>query len=479
MKLFRGEEIVMTDAEKYNMEANIEQEFDTIDLGDQRRNQRSRSLIRKLAANPQASINEACDSWTEAKNAYRFFDNPDIHEDQILKAHREATIRRIQNEQVVCVAQDTTELDYSKHPAEGLKNLDRPNRYGLYDHSHIAFTPEKLCLGVLKVDLFDREEESLGSTDKRGTLAIEEKESLRWLEGYRSCCDFAKQCPDTKIVSLADREGDIYDIFIEADQHETPADFVIRSQRKRSTPEKDPDGGPACYRKMRAQIAATKPIGHRELQLPQSHKRSARTAHLEVRACRMTLRAPHAKQSYLPSTTISVVSVVEISGPNDGTDVNWLLLSSLPVETIDQVTSIIDFYVTRWSIEVFFRVLKTGCQVEEIQLETKSRLTKALMFYKVIAWRILFLTHLGRECPELPCDVVFSECEWKSVWQICKGGEAPQTPPSLSEFLSILASLGGYNQRRHDGPPGPETIWRGMRRMFDFALGWNSFRKKE
>ena len=189
----------------------------------------------------------------------------------------------------------------------------------------------------------------------------------------------------------------------------------------------------------------------------------------------MTIRAPHNKQSYLPSVEVSVVSVVEIDAPNDGTEVNWLLISSLPVDTIAQAQRIVDLYVARWPIEVFFRVFKTGCRVEEIQLETKDRLIRALMFYKVIAWRILFITFLGRECPELPCDVVFSEAEWKSVWKVVKKDEPPVEAPELSDFIPILATLGGYNARPSDGPPGAEVIWRGTRRMLDFALCWQAF----
>lgn len=189
----------------------------------------------------------------------------------------------------------------------------------------------------------------------------------------------------------------------------------------------------------------------------------------------MTLRPPHNKRSSMPPVEVSVVWVKEIDGPGDGTDVDWLLLSSLPVDTIVQVLRIIDLYVARWPIEVFFRVFKTGCRVEEIMLEKKDRLLRALMFYKVIAWRIMFVTFLGRECPELPCDVVFIEAEWKSVWKVVEKSNPPERAPELSKFIPVLATLGGYNNRHGDGPPGAEVIWRGTRRMLDFAMCWQSF----
>ena len=453
----------------------IQREMQNIQLGDKRLNERSRSLLSTLAANPTASINEACCGWSESKAAYRLFDNPKAKASQILAAHTEQTIERIRGEEIVCVAQDTTELDFSKHPPKDARCLDQPHRLGLYDHSQVAFTPEKLCLGVIDVHFYDRAKEDLGTSKDRHGEPLQSGEGQRWLDGYRKCCELAAKCPDTKIVSLADREGDIYDIFVEAQQHDTPAEFVIRSQRQRSTPEKDPDRGPNAYKKMRGEIAQCQPIAYRQIQLPATSRRDARVAKLEIRAKTVTLRAPHNKQSCMPSVSISVVSVTEIDGPGDDTEVNWLLLSSLPIDCIGDVLRIIDFYVARWPIEVFFRVLKSGCRVEEIQLETKERLEKALMFYKVIAWRIMFLTFLGRECPELPCDVVFSEAEWKSVWKVVEKEDPPEEPPELSKFIPVLAKLGGYNDRQHDGPPGTDVIWRGIRRMLDFALCWQAF----
>ena len=210
------------------------------------------------------------------------------------------------------------------------------------------------------------------------------------------------------------------------------------------------------------------------IDLPATPNRAARTAVLEIRALRLTIRPPHAR-GRLPQVELSVVLVDEVNGPEDGTDRNWLLFNSLPVDHDQAVLRIIDLDVARWPIEVFFRVLKTGCKVEEIQLEKKARLKRALMFYQVIAWRILYVTFLGRECPDLPCDVVFSEAEWKSVWKIVEQDDPPKAAPPLEEFIPVLAQLGGYNRRRQDAPPGAEVLWRATTGMLDFALAWETF----
>ena len=134
-----------------------------------------------------------------------------------------------------------------------------------------------------------------------------------------------------------------------------------------------------------------------------------------------------------------------------------------------------DYYVARWTVEVFFRVFKTCCKVEKIQLETLSRLKNCLAFYKIIAWRTMYLTYLNRECPALPCDAMFDDCEWKSVWRVVTQTELPQIPPTLSEFMSLLTQLGGYNNRKTERLPGPQPVWVGIRRMTGLATAWMTF----
>lgn len=138
-----------------------------------------------------------------------------------------------------------------------------------------------------------------------------------------------------------------------------------------------------------------------------------------------------------------------------------------------------DYYLARWTIEVYFKVLKSGCAVEEIRLETTHRLRNCLAFYKIVAWRVLYLTHLNRERPDLPCDAVFDEGEWQPVWQVVKQEPSPRKAPRLGEFMKLLAELGGYNNRATDPPPGPQVIWTGLRRMLDFAIAWQAFQQHQ
>jgi hypothetical protein len=372
------------------------------------------------------------------------------------------------------VIQDTTETDYTSHPPDDARCLNTEDRFGLYDHTHLAATPDGLSLGVVGVEYFDRAAESLGETKERRNLPIEEKESFRWLKGYRLASQLARDCPETQVVSVADREADIYDIFVESKENAESVEFIIRAKMDRSTPQRDLDSGPAVYRKVRDEVSASELRATRTLDLRGTPKRQARKAELEVRAIQVTVKPPHARP-HLPSVTYNVVLVEEVHGPNDGTDVSWLLITTLPIDTVENIFRVVDYYVARWTIEVFFRVFKTGCGVEKIQLEKVARLKNCLAFYKIIAWRIMYLTYMNRECPSLPCDAVFDDCEWMSVWRVVTKKELPETPPTLAEFMKLLTRLGGYNNRAKEAPAGPQPIWVGVRRMTDFAIAWLAF----
>lgn len=460
------------------MHEGIAAELAEIDLGDKRLNKRSHRIIEALSVNPEASCNAACGSWADTLAAYRLFDNQSIESEDILQPHVEATKRRMQQQPAVVIAQDTTELDYSNHPPADARCLNTEHRLGLYDHTHLAVTPEGLSLGVVGVEYFDRDAEGLGKSKERSKLPIEEKESMRWLTGYRLACELARDCPETQIVSVADREADLYDIFLEAEKQarEQPrsADFIIRAKIRRSLPQRDPEAGAHAYKKVRDEVSNSELRTTQTINLPRTPKRDARQATLEIRAISVTVRPPHERSS-LPKVSYNVVLVEEVGGPEDGTDVSWLLITSLPIDTLEEIQLVMTDYVARWTIEVYFRVFKTGCKVEEIQLETLSRLKNCLAFYKIIAWRIMFLTHLNRDSPSLPCDVVFDGCEWMSVWRVVTGKELPQTPPTLGEFMALLTQLGGYNNRKTEAPPGPQPIWVGIRRMADLATAWLSF----
>lgn len=449
----------------------------SLDLGDKRLNARAARILKTLWSDPQASINAATQGWAETQATYRFFDNDQVRPEELLAPHRAATLQRAAAHPVVLIVQDTTEFDYSPHPPAGAGPLNHEQQLGFLDHNHVAFTPAGLCLGVIATKTWARSGAGFGDSQKRKYNPLETKETFRWLEGYRLACEVQREVPGTQIISVADSEGDIYELFVERQQQGAgAADYVIRAGKDRRLPEESETG--VGYEKLRATMDAAPLVTTRELELPATPKRAARTAKLEIRAQRVNLKAPYRQDAPLPNVEVNVVFVREVNPPAGADRIEWLLVTSLPIETAEQVLRVVDTYVGRWPIEVFFRVLKTGCTVEKIQLETSARLMRCLMLYKIVAWRVLYLTMLGRECPQLPCDVLFTADEWMPVWKITQEQEIPKSPPPLAKFLLMLAELGGHNGRRHDGPPGPQALWTGIRRMTDFALAWRAFGPK-
>lgn len=166
--------------------------------------------------------------------------------------------------------------------------------------------------------------------------------------------------------------------------------------------------------------------------------------------------------------------VRETHPPPDDEPVQWLLLTDLPVDTAAAARNVVAFYCLRWMIEVFFRVLKSGCRVEERRFERIDRFQSCLAVHLIVVCRTLYLCRLGRACPHLDCGAVFDPAEWKEVWTAARRDPLPRTPPPLGPMTRLVAELGGYVPRRNS-PHGPQTICLGLQRTHDFALCWRTF----
>lgn len=476
----------------------VEQEFATADLGDKRLNERMKLIIQRLTETPMLSIKSAFRGWAEVMAAYRFFNNSKTSIETVLAPHRDATLLRVKEHKRVLVIQDTSELDYTmKKALEGTGPLSTVARQGFFAHNHLVVTPERLPLGVWDTDIYARDEKEHGKAKERKQKPIKEKESYRWVGGYSDACVLAKAAPDTEVISCSDREGDIYEVFTEWHQRlakgEKVAEWLIRcSQNRRLSKAKSDGKDPVVenYTKILEQVGASVVLGTKTVFITAQEqykkdkkgnrkkvKRSARAVNLEVRSTTVTLQPPYRKHNKLPVLSFQVVMCTEKDPPDNEEPVEWVLLTSLPVADFNAADEIIELYMARWEIEVFHRVLKTGCKVEELQLKNDARAKVAIALYMVVAWRILYVMKLGRECPDLPCDVVFEEDEWQSLYCICYGEKALKTVPPLGEFVSKVAEFGGFLARKADGLPGPQAIWQGMARMRDFTLAWQIYVK--
>jgi hypothetical protein len=437
-------------------------ELAAIDLGDQRLNHRAQRVAEKLGEKPTVSIPAACGGWDETKAAYRLFDHPEVTAESVLAPHIACTEERLRAHPRVLCVQDTTELDYtSKQDIAGLGPLNYETRRGMYLHPTLALTPERVPLGLLDLYSWVREPGSLGQ-EKDPSRALEEKESVRWVDGFAGVNALAEQLEDTRLTYIADREGDIYDLFVEAPCPERGADWLVRVQHQERLLT---DG-----RKLRAVLDAAPVLTEVTFDKPASNGRPARTVHQQIKAVRVTLKAPSRPDRTLAEVTVTALLAFEPNPPAGEDPLVWVLLTNLPVETPQQAIEKLAWYLCRWQIEVYFKVFKSGCRVEQLQLEKRERLEPALAFYMIIAWRVLYLTMLGRECPEMPCDTVFADEEWRAVYLVTQRQAPPDAPPSLDTMVRMVATLGGFLNRKSDGFPGPKTLWIGLQRIPDFVV---------
>jgi hypothetical protein len=202
--------------------------------------------------------------------------------------------------------------------------------------------------------------------------------------------------------------------------------------------------------------------------------RETRRATVEVRAASVTLRAPQRHDRKLPPVTVNIVLVSERDAPAGETAVEWILVTTLPIDTPEVVRTVVEYYCVRWSIEILFRTLKSGCRIERRRFEHIDRVLPCVGLYLIVAWRVLFLCRMGRSCPDVDCEAIFEPSERKAVWVAVRRRQPPKKPPRLSEMVHLIANLGGYVERSQT-EPGTQTLWIGLQRMYDLAWAWDAF----
>jgi hypothetical protein len=288
-----------------------------------------------------------------------------------------------------------------------------------------------------------------------------------------------------QVVTVADREADVYEVFAVA--HELQGDWVIRARHDRAL---------ADAAKLVATVAQAPVCATTTVEVARTAARPARQATLEVRAAQVVLVPPvrwgtaiarwweaHPEAERLAPETlqavpVGVVLVTEPQPPAGEVPVRWLLLTSLPVGTAAAALTVVRYYRYRWLIERFHFVLKSGCRVEHLQLGTAERLTRALAVYAGVAWRLLWLTYEARAHPTAPCTVILDPDVWPVLCVLSQPrAPVPQQPPDLRTAVRAIAALGGFLGRKHDGDPGVQTLWRGLQRLQEAVCAWRLLRE--
>jgi len=400
-----------------------EHEFGDCELGDKRLTRRLVKIARDQAAQPGGSYAQAAGGHRHAlKGYYRLLNHegPELDPQKLLQSHRARTLRRMSRERTVLIVQDSSDLNYStRSQCRGLgqigTNQTGAKSRGLRLHSSLALSQSGLPLGI--VQLQGAAPESAQGKDRR--RPIEQKDSYRWLEGFAEAMKIAARLPHTQVVDITDREGDMFELFhFRRSQAGRKAELLVRSKTDRCLEGTD--------QKLFAQLAAT-PLAKRvSISVPRQREHlsrpsapgrpalQAREARVEIRFKEVTLSPPKRSQTRsLPPIKVWAVYLVEPHPPQGAEALEWLLLTTVEVRSLKQALKCIRWYCRRWRIEEWHRVLKSGCKVLEHQNHSAEVLLRAIAIDAVIAWRIMLLALLGREVPELPCNVLFNpmECE--------------------------------------------------------------------
>lgn len=453
------------------MESWVEAEIAGSCFRDQRLHRRLGVILSDLAQRPGASVPERSRSVAEAKAAYRFWDNDQVSADAILAGHQQATLKRIRETglKTILVVQDTTIVNAShRAPIKGMGRIGLKSGQGLWVHSSMSVSPEGVPLGLLGQQTWARAKTETAQRHKRRQKPIEEKESYRWLQAEMGC--LAVLPTNLQTVTITDREGDIYDFF--AQPRRQGAEFLVRGTHNRRVQHPE--------RYVWQAVRSSPEQGRQRIVVPQTDTRPEREAELSVRWVQLELKPPNqsSPRKYQEQIPVTVLLVEEQKPPAGQKPVCWLLYTTLPVPDWATAERLIGWYRLRWLIERFHYVLKSGCGIETLQLETAERFERALATYTLVAWRLLWLLYQARETPQAsarlaltPLQVLVLSASHFQRHPRDRPPEGPLAAPTLQQTIRWVAMLGGFLGRKSDGDPGLKTLWRGLRRLDDLVAG--------
>ena len=452
----------------------IDREIAGCRFADERLGRRLRELLVRMAGAMGGSIPLACQDWAATKAAYRFFANDRVSEGEILSGHFRSTRDRAAGiSGPVMVLHDTTEFSYRRRRPERVgqtcrvnSGKDKQGRYrqhtvcGLLMHASLAVTAEGLPLGLAAVKFWTRKKFKGTAALKRKVnptrVPIERKESVRWLDNMRQSTLLFGE-PE-RCVHIGDRESDIYELFCLA--QELGTHFLVRSCVDRLA-------GDGTHTLSGAMDEV--PVRGRHRVEVRDDKGAPDTAVVELSYRSLRILPPVGKQKRYPALTLTVLHAREPEEPARRPRIDWKLLTDLPVPSNRAAVEKLRWYASRWKIEVFHKVLKSGCRAEEARLRTAERLVRLIAVLCILSWRVFWMTMIGRSAPDAEPGLALTDREMALLdGLVPDGGRRPRT---LAVYLTKVARLGGYLARGRDPPPGNTVMWRGMSRLTDIVLG--------
>lgn len=458
-------------------ESWVDGEISGCQFPDKRLGKRLRHVFDQMGCAMGETIPRACQDWANTKAAYRFFSNSRVNEHGILNGHFEATRSRVgATEGPILILQDTTEFSYQRKKPEligitksinsGKDNTGRLRKHtvcGLLMHSSLAVTVQGVPLGLAAVKFWTRDKFKGTAALKRKVnptrMPIETKESYRWLENLRRSNALLGE--PGRCVHIGDRESDIYELFCVAEELGT--NFLVRAQADRLAG----DGGHTVSK----ELAQEQPQALHIVEV-RNDKGEAVPVTLDVIFRSIDVLPPIGKQKKYPTLTLTYIQACERDEPKDRPRVDWKLITNLPVRTARDAVEKLTWYAMRWKIEVFHKIMKSGCKAEEVKLRTAERLVNLLAVFCILSWRVFWITMNSRASPEAPPGTALTATEIKILDSL-----VPDRPQRRHQARGIalyavkIARLGGYLNRKSDPPPGNIVMWRGLSRLVDIKLG--------
>ncbi len=426
-----------------------ERTFGTVQLHDLRRTRRTVKAASNLAENPLGSLPAQMHTWKETKALYRLLDEPDVTFAALIQPHLQQTKKQANSSPVTLLVQDTTDIDLShRHKISGVGQIGNERGRGFFLQTVLAVHPQsREVLGCIAQEPFVRVPAPQGE-QRHQRLKRQERETDVWM---RQVAVIGTADPGNLWVHVGDRGADMFPFFDACRQKQTH--FLVRAAQNRRVEHNEEE---IAYSLDRAR--AWPSLASRPLEVPARHGHQARSTHVQLSFGQMTLLPPRndRRQSKDP-LTIWVIRVWEEQAPEGEEPLEWLLLTSVPTSTLEDAWERVDWYRQRWLVEDYHQCLKSGCRIEQRQLQSVESLIRLLGLLSPLAVRLLLVRELAREDPDRSASQVIDPLMLAVLAQ--RTGQSPTM--TLNTFWIEVARLGGYLARSNDGPPGWRTIWKG------------------
>jgi len=439
------------------------------DFPDERLNTRFGLILQTLADKPHDSFPQACTNRSQAQALYRFLENRRLEVDHFLRPITDTTLDACRGCPSIVAIQDSSSANYATlKQTKGLGKLNDSNALGIHFHSTIAVQLDGVVRGLLQQTHWSRPPEAAPAPDQHQSKPIADKESVKWLDGIEAAeaaLDGLPADQRPRLIHVFDREGDIHEILERISA--SPHGAVIRvAQKTRVVAGEAHNVG--------GTIAAAPCRGVHTVEIPARQGVKKRKARLELRSVTVTITPNTRKHPHRQPVTWTLVEAKEVDAPAGVEPLHWLLWTTEPTDTVADLLEVLRIYKLRWVIEDFHLTLKSGCQIEDLRLETADRLIKALVMYSAVALRIVALRDLARQRPNDPCTVLLTTDQWQALYAyINQQRPSATTPiPTIRQAVLWIGRLGGHLNRKRDGMPGVRTLWRGWRDLTLLVAGY-------